>query len=185
MIAALIVERRLCLMVTFLVLGFASCGNPRAFDAKRYAQAVKSGFKKIPEAMQIERLFGEADHFISYSGPEVSQDWNTVAFFGGRYILTMQVEIETNASFSEVTNVLGEPKFYLWEIGQVIVSPRGGVEGKFAGSWTFGLKEWKKVVEAGGDFSAVGIIIKKDQPVKSFDAYVKGQREPRVRVRPD
>ena len=42
-----------------------------------------SGFKKIPEAKQINDLFGDADHFISYSGPNVPQEWNTEVFFGG------------------------------------------------------------------------------------------------------
>src|SRR5271167_2861413 len=102
------------LMIMFC-LCIGSCGHPRTFDMKNYTQAVKSGFKKIPEAMQVEALFGEADHFISYSGPYVPQDWNTEVFFCGRYELSMQVDVETNSAFSEVTKVVGELRFYLSE----------------------------------------------------------------------
>ena len=54
------------------------------FNMERYKNAVKDGFTKIPQACEIENLLGEADHFISYSGPDVRQDWNTEVYFAGR-----------------------------------------------------------------------------------------------------
>jgi hypothetical protein len=152
---------------------------------KNYTQAVKSGFKKIPEAMQVERLFGEADHFISYSGPNVKQDWNTVVFFYGRYELTMQVDVKTNAAFSEVTEVVGEPKFYLLEIKEITGADAGGARYNGSAQRTFGLTDWKKLYDAKGDFSVLGITIHKDRPVDNFDRFVRGVKEPRIRVRPD
>jgi hypothetical protein len=155
---------------------------------ENYKKAVKSGFKMIPEAMQIEKLFGEADHFISYSGPGVRQDWNTEVFFRGRYTLTMQVDVKTEpagAEFSKVTSVVGEPKFFLHEVSKVTLSPSGSVETDFSKEWKFGLNDWKKLVDANGDFSAIGITIKKDQPVENFPKYVDGERSPRIKVRPD
>jgi len=171
-------------------LCFSSCGQPRIFNMKNYTQAVKSGFKKIPEAMQVERLFGEADHFISYSGPHVPQNWYTEVFFYGRYVLTMQVEVKTNSAFSEVTEVVGEPKFYLVEVKEIEgVSPDGtgwpGASFNGSGQRTFGLTDWKKIYDAKGDLSVIGITIHKDQPVDNFDFYVRATKAPRIQVRPD
>ena len=166
-------------------LCFASCGQPRTFNMKNYTQAVKSGFKKIPEAMQVEQLFGEADHFISYSGPYVPQEWNTEVFFYGRYELTMQVQVKTNSAFSEVTEVVGEPKFYLHEVKEIRGADAGEARYNGSGQRTFGLTEWKKIYNAKGDFSVIGITIHKDQPVDNFDRFAKGVKEPRIRVRPD
>ena len=81
--------------------------------------AVKSGFKKIPEAKQIEDLLGEADHLISYSGPNVPQDWTTLVYFGERYQLGMKVVVEVSDDFSAITKVKGEPKFYFFELSRV------------------------------------------------------------------
>lgn len=135
--------------------------------------------------MQIEDCFGEADHFISYSGPNVPRDWNTEAFFYGRYTLTMQVEVKTDSAFSEITEVVGEPKFYLREVREILRVPDGTPsEARFAGEWRFGKDDWKKVHDAKGDFSVIGIAIKKDQPVQDFEGYAKAVKEPRIRVRP-
>jgi hypothetical protein len=107
------------------VIIFALVGCVRGSFIERYKMGVKSGFKKIPEAKQIEDLLGEADHFISYSGANVPQEWNTEVFFGGRYVLTMQIVVETSFDFSKVTKVKGEPKFYLSEVAQVDRDPNG------------------------------------------------------------
>jgi hypothetical protein len=180
-------RRRTALQIIAIgVIGLSSCGHPRVFNLENYTLAVKSGFRQIPESLQIESLFGEADHFISYSGPYVPQDWQTVVFFDRRYTLSMNVDVKTNRAFSEITEVIGEPKFILNEVCEVDVPPDGkGVGAEFSGDWKFSLTDWKKVYQANGDFSVIGIKIKKDQPVKSFDAYVNCQRAPRIQVRPD
>jgi hypothetical protein len=60
--------------IVIAALLVASCEYPPFLRMTNYPKAVKSGFKQIPEATQIEDVFGEADHFISYSGPNVSQN---------------------------------------------------------------------------------------------------------------
>ncbi len=152
---------------------------------QNYTRAVKSGFSKIPEALQIESLFGEADQYISYNGPYAPQKWNTEAYFSGRYTLSMEVEVETNSAFSEITKVVGEPRFFLWEADQIIIQPNGQPETRFSPGWQFGLSDWKKVVAAKGDLSVIRITIKENQPVQNFDAYIQGERRPRIKVRPD
>lgn len=151
------------------------------FDKNRYREAVRDGFTKIPQACQVEELFGEADHFISYSGSrDVRQDWNTEVFFLERYSLTMQVEVKVNREFSRITSVVGEPMFYLTEFESI-----DGSTAKFGRSHDFTLADWNRVVDADGDLSVIGIAIKKDAPVADFERYVKQYRASRIEVRPD
>jgi hypothetical protein len=152
---------------------------------ENYKRAVKSGFSRFPEAMQMESLFGEGDHFISSPGHDGIRKWNSVVFFGCRYTLTMEVHIKTDPEFSRVTEVVGSPLFILNEATQVTTSPDGSVRTQFSNDWKFGLNDWKKVFDAKGDFSVIGIKTKNDAGIQGFDAYVKGEREPRLRVRPD
>ena len=177
---------KLCISLA-LAIGAVFTGGC-GFNLGRYKNAVKDGFAKIPQAAEIEDLLGEADHFISYSGPGVKQDWNTEVHFAGRYCLTMQVDVKVNSSFSKIVEVIGEPKFYLGEITGVEVFPDGTVGASSDQGCQyaeFGLKEWNKVVQAKGDFSVVGVPIKKGQPVPNFEKYVEATRRPRIQVRPD
>ena len=171
------------LAVMILAIYTGGCEGS-GFDVGRYKDAVKDGFTKIPQACEIERLLGKADHFISYSGPNVKQDWNTEVYFEGRYRLTMQVDVKTNKDFSKIVGVIGEPKFYLGEITKVDLNADGTVSGGDGGAGqraTFGLKEWNKIVQSNGDFSIVGVHIKKGQPVPNFDKFVGAMRRPRIR----
>lgn len=178
-------------VLTAVVFGTAmftivGCGGS-GFDPVRYKQAVEDGFKKIPQACEIECLVGEADHFISYSGPDVGQDWNTEVYFGGRYCLTMQVDVKVNKDFSRITEVIGEPKFYLSEFTKVDLNADGRTSGSTEGgeSATFGVREWNQILKSGGDFSVVAVHIKKNQPVPNFDKFVEAVRRPRIQIHPD
>ncbi len=176
-------------LVLLILTCFSSCGYGGGFNMENYKKAVKSGFVLIPESLQIEKLFGDSDHFISYSGPNVGQDWNTEVFFGGRYTLTMQVDVKTDSSgpgFSKITSVVGKPTFYLNELRSIDISPDGSASGaESANGWQFDADKWAKVVEAKGDFSVIDITLKKDAPLKGFKEYVKAVRAPRIQVHPD
>jgi len=143
-----------------------------------YKKAVRSGLAAIPEAQQIEELLGDSDHFISFHGSRsVGNDWNTEVYFYGRYTLTMQVAVRMGHGFDKVLEVLDEPKFYLVEVssiefvgkdGQLSVSSAEGDDWPYP----FTANDWEKVYQAKGDFSVIGIDLKKDQPVKNFEKYV-------------
>jgi hypothetical protein len=138
-------------------------------------KAVKSGYSKIPQAKQIDELIGEADHFISgYKNTDPGLEWCTDVYFAGRYELGMRVDVEVNRS-SEVTKVIGEPKFYLSEVARVDVGPGDGVSVAYqpSGHREFGAADWEKVVKAKGDFSVIGIKLNRSSPVPNFDKYVK------------
>lgn len=167
----------------------ASCSDID-FTTEGYRKAVLSGLEQIPEARQFDEIFGKenVDHFISYSGSlEVGSDWNSELFFGGRYILTMQIPVRMGRSFDEVLEALDSPKFYLREIDQIKPLEGGRFHAKSDGDdpdvpYPFDARLWEKVYRGGGDFSAAGIDLKKHEPVEHFDEYVAVTRRGRVQI---
>ncbi len=174
----------LLIALAFLIVIPIACRDVK-FSRNGYKKAVRSGLNKIPEASQIEELLGDADHFISYSGSRsVGNVWNTEVHFKGRYVLTMQVPVRIGANYDEVIEVLDEPKFYLGEIREVIYSG-GNIGTETANNdWDYPLTldDWKKVYQADGDFSVIGIHLKENQPVKDFEKFVQAVRRDRVKV---
>ena len=120
---------------------------------------------------------------ISYSGPNVPQV-TTLVYFGGRYQLGMKVVVEVSDDFSAITKVKGEPKFYFFELSRVPRPPNslGSYDGSSERS--FGRDEWQKIVAAKGDFSVIGIKLKRGPPIPGFDEYVRSIRSEFVRVSP-
>jgi hypothetical protein len=161
-----------------------SCDEHSTINMEHYRQVVQSGVTKLPEPLQMEALFGKGDHFISSLNRNGTHDWNSEVFFGGRYTLTMQVEVKTDKDFSEVTEVTGRPSFVLTEACRIVVSSNRVAGADFSNDWKFREDDWKKVVDANGDFSVIGIKMKTSEPLDGFDQYVKSVREPRIRVRP-
>ncbi|HZZ71645.1 MAG TPA: hypothetical protein VFE24_05290 [Pirellulales bacterium] len=170
------------IFVAAFIISIPSCNG--GFNLDNYKSMVQSGFSQIPESLEIERLLGTADHFISNNGGGLPRQWNTEVYFEGRYSLAMQVEVKTDNASTTITNVIGTPKFYVHEVKRVTVSADGVVQTSFRDQWDFGIEEWKKVIAAKGDFSVIGIKILHNQPINDFDAYVAGQRRSRVIVRP-
>lgn len=87
--------------------------HAQTLNLDKYKLGVQSGFAKIPEALQIEACFGEADHFISSPDKHGNCTWNTEVYFGARYCLTMQVEVKMKDDFSEILKVVSSPQFYI------------------------------------------------------------------------
>jgi hypothetical protein len=158
-------------------------GCERQFSWANYREAVESGRQQIAVVQEMESLFpGEVQNFIGHDGGTISQPmtWNSEALLYDRYELTMQVKIRVNASFSEVTEVIGDPEFYLVEVLKT-ERTNGGWHDQNGQNWNFGGEEWEQLVAAKGDFSAIGIHLKKDQPVDNFreaTQHTRNQREP-------
>jgi len=173
-----------------LTMIFLGCSDIN-FTMDGYKRAVRSGLNKIPEAQQFDEIFGKenVDQFISYSGNRNDCTWNSDVYIRGRYRLKMYVIVKMGRSFDEVLEVIGEPKFHVIEIrkinyydnGQIGASMAPDFEGKYG---RFGQEEWKKIYEAGGDFSVVGIPLKGEEvpPVPDFEKYVAQIRRDRVQV---
>lgn len=178
------------IFLNMIVFFTYSCDSNRSvkFSKIGYQKAVISGLKQIPEASQIDDIFGKenVDHFISYSGDlENGCRWSSEVFFAEKYILTMQVPVRMGRSFDKVLEVQGEPKFYLNEVDSIEKKNKGyigNLNSTFKWSEPFGVKKWKRIYEAGGDFSAAAITLKLNQPVKYFSQYQSQWRRDRIKI---
>lgn len=149
-----------------------------------YVQTVESAATNVPVALEMERLFGDADHFISHYGfDDEPKQWNTEVFFGNRYILTMQIMVAVDYSRNTVSQI-GDPTFYLFECETITIEPEGTLHVRFNphGQVTFSGEQWNSMFESGGDFAGIGVKLN-PAPVENFDRYVAGKRAPRVFVR--
>ncbi len=133
---------------------------------------VRSGYSLIPEAKQMDELFGPGWHKVcNYTDPNTAE-WQSQAFFGGRDELMMIVPIEVDRQSGKVTKTLDKPRFVLTQVASVELRPDGTIGSISNGeSHSFGQEEWHKVVAAKGDFSVIGIRVVKGNAVANFDAY--------------
>ena len=159
-----------------------SCGSHNEMNA--YIQTVQSGIKTLPWPKQIEKLLGESDHFITHYGFDADpKEWNTEVFFGGRYRLTLQVDVEIDYKNHLIKTNVSAPKFYLFEAGAIRRNAKRDVEGvDISGQWIFDQTQWNKLVEAKGDWSVLGIPVKTNSPLPGFEEHVNRARAPRVRI---
>ena len=148
-----------------------------------YVKTHESASTAIPAAVQMEELFGDADHFITHFAADgAPKTWNTEVFFGGRYSLTMTVDVLIDARTNSVKQV-GTPKFYLVGADKVTILPDGREMADYAGDehW-LSMADWAKVYASKGDFSKIGISLKSDS-VANFDRLVSGIRKDREPIR--
>lgn len=172
--------------MTLTILFLASCGDIN-FTREGYLQALRSGLKQIPAARQMQEVYGDVDHAISYHGSlEVGNEWWTEVFLHGRYELTMWVPVRMGEDFDQVLAVEGEPTFQLREINRIEIDQYGSPVAYYnaAAQQTFGIEEWKKIYEADGDLSVLGITVKK-KPLKHWDGYVAAVRRSRIKLPPE
>ena len=127
------------------------------WKVRGHQEFARNGVSQIQPAAEMDNLFDDCRHYIVYSGRGVVSTWNTTAYFGGRYELTMQVPVDIKSSSSG--SVIADPRFYLNEVDSVSVSASGGVGASFSRGIELDAAQWKKVYESGGDFSEVGFTI--------------------------
>jgi hypothetical protein len=134
--------------------------------ARNYYQLAKSGWQKIPEARQMEELFGVTDHRVSNIKSDlVTAEWQSEVYFKDRYQLTMFAPVRLASRAHEVERIIDSPKFQLLEISSV---EGRGVAYNSRGSREFGANDWAKLYKSKGDFSVIGIELKQKQPVPNF-----------------
>ena len=131
-----------------------------------------NGVSQIESAAQMDATFDDCRHYISY-GPNDVPLFNSVAYFGERYELTMQVPVQIDSATSGHT--VGEPKFYLDEIVSVTITPSGQISVSFSRNLDFDAKEWEQVYDGGGDFGKIGFAVNAT-PVANFQKYADASR---------
>ena len=134
----------------------------------------------------MEELFPIADHFVTEFGFDKGpRKWNTEVFFGGRYTLTMQVDVEIDYEARRIIRLVGEPVFYLQEVENITLLPDGRAVAVYSirsqRDKPFGLLEWNKIYKAKGDLSVIGFKTIATG-VQHFDEHVLQIRRPRIAV---
>ena len=150
------------LFALYLFSFFAS-----AYLNRHHQDFAANGVELIAPARQMEELYDDCHHFISYGQNRVPL-FNSVAYFGGRYKLTMQVPVEIQSDTMGSTN--GSPEFYLNEVESVDISPSGQTGASFSDGLNFGYAKWQKVYDSNGDFDKIGFTID-PTAVPNFDKF--------------
>jgi len=121
----------------------------------------KDGIQKLQASRQMNAHYDEVDNFIADFGfGKQPLAWQTVAFIDGRFELIYVQPVTVDYSKRTVTPV-GDPRFHLWVVKQVVVGPgtpdEGGWGGKFDSELekTFGMDEWSKFVSSGFDLTCL------------------------------
>jgi hypothetical protein len=144
---------------------------------------MKSGLNTLPWPKEMEALFGEGDHFVTdYGSSSGAKEWHTQVFFGGRYKLSLQVNVDIDYRSHTIKGNVSQPKFSLLEVGSLIRGAKGVRGADIAGQWILDEAKWKTLVKANGDWSAIGIPVNTNSPIPGFDEYVEGWRSPRVKI---
>ena len=139
----------------------------RSYD---FEKPVPSGLRLIPEAGQMESLFGPALHKIcNLNERKMTAEWQTLVFVGDRYELAMRAPVRLPESFEHIEAVLKTPEFELREVSAIT---NNGFGAKYdpKGQHRFDLDDWRKLYRAKGDFSVIGIQLK-NQAVVDFGKY--------------
>ena len=175
---------KLLLFLGSLVVVCLGCKSEKQ-QLSDYVKTVQSGFIVLPWPAQMEAMFGDADHFITHYGfSSEPKTWNSEVCFGGRYILTMQVEVTVNYRKNKVDEINSTPSFSLREL-EVIrpgINAGEGSGASIANQWKFGQDEWKKLVESHGHWRVLNIPVNTNNPLPNFDVFVADLRNPRVKI---
>lgn len=173
--------------IALLLPYFAGCGqkplsSTGGVNIAGYTTAVRSGAKVLPIAVEMETLFPTADHFITHYGfDSAPKTWNTEVFFGGRYSLTMQIDVEIDYDQSQLTRAVTKPVLVLLEYKRVDLLADGRAQITFGRQEHLTADQWQKLYNANGDCKVLDLTLV-PTPVNGFEEAVSQIRQDRLRV---
>jgi hypothetical protein len=149
---------------------------------EKHIEAVRDGLGKLEPPRQMNRQYREVDHFITHYGfGDQPLQWQSKAYFEGRFSLACLVDVEVSYWRDTVTQV-GEPRFILHALRSIDPSDLTGTyEGNLQRE--FGKAEWEKFVNSGFDLTTLGIPKKEIRPIPNWEAYVQGWRKDVPKIR--
>ena len=162
------------IVVVWAILYFGFYIGYQNFQVKGHQDFTVNGLAHIQPAKEIDEIFEDCRHYIVYSDKDPRSTWNSSAYFGGRYVLTMQVPVDIESELFGV--VAGIPNYILNEVTSVSISSSGQVGASFGRQFEFGEKEWQKIYESGGEFEQVGFNLE-SSPVANFMSYAAASRQ--------
>lgn len=108
--------------------------------------------------------------------------WDTVVYFGGKYRLSYQVNVNVDYTRNQIGRMTTKPKFVLVRVGRVYNASSDTLGAQIIEDHKFDESAWEKVVAAKGDFSVVGIKLDTNSVIPGFDEFVKSERGSRIHV---
>jgi hypothetical protein len=156
-----------------------------------YNDKIAAGLRDLEHARQFQEFFPDAEHVVVQAKHDLDPDgwtlvdeWISRANLYDRYALWLVVPIEFTASGD--VSPLDQPAIYIVEVEKV----EKGRDEKGGPKWEcnfgqFEEKDWKELIEAGGDFEAVGAGLITDAPVEGFATFWRDTAPPPVAPAPD
>ena len=126
-------------------------GCQNGWDTKAYRTAVWSGRSLIAPAIEMEKQFADTEHMlIMYGATGSKHEWQTVSFFGGRYELTMSVDVFLNSNGTSVLRVDDNPRFSMSVYRSIEAKGDSAAVDKSRGT-EFTIDKWLAFKESGFD----------------------------------
>lgn len=192
-IVALII---LCLTLIPMITRNIRVIYPQGHPPEFYKRMLEYRRTTIPQLPEFERLFPKYlcnfDYSISkviidpndkrdniaYLDPNSPLPWCLSAGLHKRYLLIMKIDIVYAKIDPETEEIISpgshdEPVFNLREV-TFVEAPLKLFGGRYTSAYheevkTLAADEWKKLVQADGDFRVLGIELKKDDPIPNFE----------------
>ena len=140
-------------------------------DSPEYSKALNDALVEVPCARDFKKCYPlSRESFSSFNAKRGQPTLICMAGLYGRYVLRMDVEVTFDSSRTKVISY-GEPIFCLVEVIGISPLPDDRVAITSTSIKEFGEEFWKTIVEHGGDFSSVGIELRKDAPVPGFEEH--------------
>lgn len=159
-------------MCILCLLSFG-CDRTKPLNENDYRQTVEDAARQIPEALDLERIFPDTDHFITHYNLPGTQWYNAEVYIDGGYDLAIQAEIKIDYSKNEVIWV-GERKVYFGEYSKIYIRPNGQMEGRMVERPNPKIDDalWQQFIESGGDIKLLGVPRVRDR-LDNWDKYVQ------------
>ena len=165
-------------LIAVIAVSLFCIGCQHGWDTNDYRTAVRSGRSLVAPALEMEKQFPKTEHMIIMYGGTGSarHEWQTVAYFGGRYELTMTVDVLLSSDGKTVAKVLDEPKFLLNVCDRI--TPGGVALYSGTRNQTFGIGEWTKFRISAYDPKTIDSEYDGSE-LPNFDTFVDGVQQSR------
>ncbi len=135
--------RCLILRVVALVL-VCGCNSDLGNLTASHAAAVSNGLVVMPQAKEFASAFPGSAHYISrYSGDFGSPTWQSQTVVGGRFLLSLSIDIELSTDRKTVVG-WDDVRFNLEPIESISMDATGSFAAQSGQSTAFGQQEWEQ-----------------------------------------
>jgi hypothetical protein len=164
-------SRLLGVAVVVIIVATLASGCKRTGKTVNNASVVSSAEAKIPVVKQFTRHAPSPIHYVTQR--EDGLMLTSKAGYFGRYILTMQLKITVDKNGNEIEH-WETPRFWLNEVHEIERLPGERFSIRYRDQVEFSEEDWREFLDE-GDQSAVGKLMKRDNPVPHFaDAWRQG-----------